>query len=56
VLQSVEESPENKQALDAVNTAAGNLKTEAANITTVANALNTAQQVIGYPLQSLLTA
>jgi len=46
-LQSVENSPENQAAVKVVNAAATSLKSEAANITTVANALITAQQVIG---------
>ena len=45
-LSSIENSPENQQAIAAVNGAATKLQTEAGNITSVANALNTAAQVI----------
>lgn len=44
-LTSIENSPENQQAIAAVNGAAKQLQTEAGNITSVANALNAAAQV-----------
>ena len=45
-LALIESSPENQAAITAVNGAATKLHTEAGNITSVANALNTAARVI----------
>lgn len=45
-LASIESSPENQAAIAAVNGSAAKLQTEAGNITTVANALNTAAQIV----------
>ncbi|MGH9759871.1 MAG: hypothetical protein ACREDR_47005 [Blastocatellia bacterium] len=44
-LTSIENSPENQQAIAAINGTANQLQTEAGNITSVANALNTVAQV-----------